>query len=159
MIQGKICIQQNFNIDLEYSSWIFIIRELCDSKSYGLHHSDNMTTIELKIDQKQKGRQWVHETPILEVIFVTLIENSSVITNDTQEPQKYPYHRKQLWSHTSMSNMALKLSQYFHLLMEKPLGHYFQVRAPYYQVAQCDQKTPIPVSSRWQVKFEKAKKA
>ena len=29
--------------------------------------------IELKIDQKQKGRLWVHETPILEVIFVTLI--------------------------------------------------------------------------------------
>ena len=33
------------------------IRELCDSKLSGLHHSDNMATIELKIDQKQKGRQ------------------------------------------------------------------------------------------------------
>ena len=31
-----------------------------------------------------------YETPILEVIFATLTENSSVITNDTQGPQKYP---------------------------------------------------------------------
>ena len=28
----------------------------------------------------------------------------------------------------------------------------------YYQVAQCNQKTPICVASRWQVRFEKAKK-
>ena len=55
-------------------------------------------------------------------------------------------------------NMALKVPWYFHLLMEKPLGHYFQVQSPYYQVAQCTQKTPIPLSSRWQVRFEKAKK-
>ena len=46
------------------------------------------------------------------------------------------------------TNMALKLPQYFYLLMEKPLGRYFQVRSPYYQAAQCNQKTPIPVSSR-----------
>ena len=26
-------------------------------------------------------------------------------------------------------NMALKLPQYFYLLMEKPLGHYFQVQS------------------------------
>ena len=56
------------------------------------------------------------------------------------------------------ANMALKLPQYFYLLMEKPLGRYFQVRPPYYQAAQCNQKTPIAVSSRWQVRFEKAKK-
>ena len=55
-------------------------------------------------------------------------------------------------------NMALKLPQYFYLLMKKPLGCYFQVRSPYYQVAQCNQKTPIPVSWRWQVRSEKAKK-
>ena len=48
----------------------------------------------------------------------------------------------------SFLNMPLKLPQYFYLLMEKPLGCYFQVRSPYYQVAQCTQKTPIPVSSR-----------
>ena len=57
------------------------------------------------------------------------------------------------------ANMALKLPQYFYLLMEKPLGRYFQVRSPYYQATQYNQKTPIPISSRWQVRSEKAKKA
>ena len=56
------------------------------------------------------------------------------------------------------TNMALKLPRYFYLLMEKPLGRYFQVWSPYYQAAQCNQKTPIPVSSRRQVRSEKAKK-
>ena len=45
------------------------------------------------------------------------------------------------------ANMALKLLQYFYLLMEKYLGHYFHVQSPYYQAAQCNQKTPIPTSS------------
>ena len=57
-----------------------------------------------------------------------------------------------------MCDMALKLSRYFYLLMEKPLGRYFQVRSPYYQAAQCNQKTPIPVFSRWQVRSEKVEK-
>ena len=56
------------------------------------------------------------------------------------------------------ANMALKLPRYFYLLMEKPLGCYFQVRSTYYQAAQCNQKTPILVSSRCQVRSEKAKK-
>ena len=34
-----------------------------------------------------------------------------------------------------MRDMALKLSRYFYLLMERPLGRYFQVRSPYYQAA------------------------
>ena len=38
------------------------------------------------------------------------------------------------------ANIALKLPQYFYLLMEKLLGHYFQVRSPYYQATQCNQK-------------------
>ena len=46
------------------------------------------------------------------------------------------------------ANMALKLPQYFNLLMEKPLGCYFQVWSPYYQAAQCNQKADIPVCSR-----------
>ena len=37
-------------------------------------------------------------------------------------------------------DMALKLSQYSYLLMEKPLGRYFEVWSPYYQVAQWNQK-------------------
>ena len=31
---------------------------------------------------------------------------------------------------------------------EKSLGCCFQVQSPYYQVAQCNQKTPIPAFSR-----------
>ena len=46
------------------------------------------------------------------------------------------------------ANMALKLSGYFYLLMEKPLGCYFGLLSPYYQTAQCNQKTLIPISSR-----------
>ena len=42
--------------------------------------------------------------------------------------------------------MVLKLPQYFYLLMEKPLGCYFQVWSPYYEAARCNQKTPIPYS-------------
>ena len=57
-----------------------------------------------------------------------------------------------------MYDMALKLSQYFYLLMEKPLGHYFQVWSPYYQTAQCNQKIQILVSSELQVRSKKAKK-
>ena len=56
------------------------------------------------------------------------------------------------------TGMALKLLWYFHLLMGKPLGCYFQIWSPYYQVAQCNLKTLIPVSSKWQVRSEKAKK-
>ena len=60
--------------------------------------------------------------------------------------------------HTSLCDMALKLSQYFYLLMEKPSCCYFHVWSPKYQVAHGNQKTPIPVSSRWQVRSGKAKK-
>ena len=45
------------------------------------------------------------------------------------------------------ANMAQKVPQYFNLLMEKPLGRYFQVWSSYYQAAQCNQKTPIPTVS------------
>ena len=92
-------------------------------------------------------------TPILKVIFVNLTENSSAVTNDTQGPQKYPQNYT-----LPCANMALKLPRYFYLLMEKPLGRYFLVWSPYYQAAQCNQKTLIPVSSRQQVRSEKAKK-
>ena len=44
-------------------------------------------------------------------------------------------------------NKALKLPQYFYLLIKKPLGCYFQVQSPYY-LAQCNQKTPFSVSLR-----------
>ena len=64
--------------------------------------------IELQIGQKQKGRQWVYEVPIFEVIFVALTENSLVVTNDTQGPPE-------------IADMALQLPQYFYQPMEKIL--------------------------------------
>ena len=39
------------------------------------------------------------------------------------------------------TNIPLKLPQYFYLLMEKSLGHYFQVWSSYCQLAQYNQKT------------------
>ena len=66
--------------------------------------------------------------------------------------------RKSCRNALSCANTALKIPRDFYLLMEKPLGCFFQVWSPYYGVAQCNQKTPIAVSSRWQVRFEKAKK-
>ena len=57
----------------EQRSQIFVkldFRELCDSKLSDLHAFDNMAMIHwVKIGQKQKGRVWVLETPILEIIF------------------------------------------------------------------------------------------
>ena len=57
------------------------------------------------------------------------------------------YTTRKFKGHTSMCNITLELSQYFYLLMEKLLGHYYQVWSPYYQAAQCNQKKPIPLSS------------
>ena len=106
----------------EQRSRIFLklnFRELRDAKLSGLHPFGNMVIIQRsngnKNRSKQIGRMQAHETLILEVIFVTLTENSSVIKNDTQGLQKDLHHQL----------MALKLSQYFHLLIEKPLGRYF----------------------------------
>ena len=44
--------------------------------------------MELKIGKKTE------DALILEVIFVTLTENSSVVKNNSQGPWKYPHHRK-----------------------------------------------------------------
>ena len=69
-------------------------RELCDSTLSGLHIFDKMAIIHYA-GQKQKGKSWVLETPIHEVTFVTLTEKSSIVTDDTQGPLKYPHHWKQ----------------------------------------------------------------
>ena len=55
---------------------------------------------------------------------MTLTENSSVIMNDTQES----IQPETAVGHTSVCKIPLKLNQCFHLLMEKPLGCYFQVQ-------------------------------
>ena len=40
---------------------------------------------ESKRSKNRRDRLGVHEAPILEIVFVTLIEYSSVVTNDIQE--------------------------------------------------------------------------
>ena len=55
-------------------------------------------------------------------------------------------------------NMTLKLTQYFYLLMDKSLDHYFQVCSSCYQAAQCHQKTPTLVSSNDRSGLRKPKK-
>ena len=83
----------------------------------------------------------VHKTPM------TFTENSSVVTNDTQGPWKYPNHNKVLWGYTSMCDMALKLSQYFHLLKSLlAAASKFSLLTITCQAAQGNQKTPIAVS-------------
>ena len=39
----------------------------------------------------KKDRLWFHEAPIPDVIIMTFIENSSVLTKDNKGPQEYPY--------------------------------------------------------------------
>ena len=57
--------------------------ELCDSKLSGLHPFEKMAINHwVKIGRKQKNR------------IVMLTENSSIITNDTQGPQKPQHHQQ-----------------------------------------------------------------
>ena len=71
-------------IFVKLSFWKF-----CDSKLSGLRSFDKLAIIHWV-----ENRLWVYETPIFEVIFVTVTEGSYVVTNDTQGPWKYSYHLK-----------------------------------------------------------------
>ena len=44
---------------------------------------------------------------------MTLTENLSVVTNDTQRPQKYPHHQKYLCGHTSMREHGTETTPLF----------------------------------------------
>ena len=52
---------------------------------------------------------------------------------------------------------VLELPQYFYLLMERPLDHYFQIWSAKLSGNTVQTKNTYPVSSRWQVRSEKAK--
>ena len=110
----------------EQRAQIFVklgFRELHNSKLSDLHAFDNMAIVDcVKIGQKWKGRLWVHETAILEVIFVTLTENSSAVSNDFKNIYTT---RNSCRNKLPCENLTLKLPWYFYLLMEKPLGCYF----------------------------------
>ena len=140
--------------------WIFVklsFRELCDSKLSSLHPFDNIAIIHW-IKNRSKTERWAvssrDTTPwsnFYNLHWELTCHNKWHL--GTSETFTTPEKGTQF-----MPNMALKLPQYFYLLMKKRLGHYFQAQSLYYQVAQCKQKTPVPVASRWQVRSEKAKK-
>ena len=58
--------------------------------------------IEPKIGKNQKGRLWVHETLILEVFFVSLTQNSSIVTNDTN------------WTSETSTLLGIAVETHFH---------------------------------------------
>ena len=89
---------------------------------------------------------------------LTLIENSSVVTMTPSNIRNIHTTGKSCRDALPCTNMALKLPQYFYLLMEKTLGYYFQVQSVYYQAVQCNQKNTYSCISRWQVRSEKVKK-
>ena len=45
--------------------------------------------------------------------FFPCTENTSVVTNNTQGPQKYPHHWKKLWGCTSMRENGTKTTPVF----------------------------------------------
>ena len=96
----------------EWRSQIFVklsFRELCDSKLSGLRPFDNIAIIHwVKNSQKQKIRQWVNETLIVEVIVVTLTENSSKTT-----PVFLTADGEASWSLFPSSVYSLSRSLYF----------------------------------------------
>ena len=126
---------------------------MCDSKLFGLRPFDNMAISWVKDRSEKESSLWVHGAPILDLIFVTLTENSSVVTNYSKGTVKCPDHRKYLLLNT----MALKLPWVF-LPADGESSWSLQVWFPYDNTAQCNQETRFPVSLWWQVRSEKAKK-
>ena len=97
--------------------------------------------------RKQKGTLRVYETNILEAIFMILLENSSLVANDTQGTSRISTPTEiNARTHFHTCDMVVKLPQNFQLPIEELLGHYFLVRSPYSQTAQWKQKTPSPAS-------------
>ena len=112
-----------------------------------------MATIHLKIGQKLNSRLGVHETLILEVIFVTFTYNPSVLTSDTQScseistPPEIDVEIHFYAQHGTKSSLVFL-----------PADRETSCWSPYYRVVQCNQKTPIPVLPRSWISSVKAKK-
>ena len=100
----------------------------------------------------KKGRLWVHETPVFEVIFTTLTENSSIITNDTKGPQNI-----HITGYNCSSTIHTQHDTKTTLVFLPVDGETSCLLLPsYYHAARCNQKTTIPVS-RWQVRSQEVK--
>ena len=70
---------------------------------------------------------WVHETLIFDRIFVTLTENSSVLTCKTQGSREYPTPLEQAVGRHFHVQHGTKITTVFDLLVGKPPGRIFQV--------------------------------
>ena len=98
-----------YSTKFEWRPWIYVKLKyfLCYSKLFGMHPLDNMAIIHwVKNMLKQKGKLWVHETPILEVIFVALTEDSSIVTDDTQDLGNIQTHGN-AWHGTKTTSVLL----------------------------------------------------
>ena len=108
-------------------------RFLGKDTSYNDHYMINMDRQGPKI-----GSNWPLTSPYLQHCssnlsgLIIVVINTSLVTNDTQDLMNIHPSRN---SHrdTFPCMTALKLPLYFYLLMEKPLGYYFQVWSPYYR--------------------------
>ena len=91
--------------------------------------------------------------------FSALTEKLSVITYETRGLYECLHHWKKLQGYTSMSKMVSKTTPAFLPANREALGHYFKDCSFYYKLAQCNKRTPIPITLRlkWQVKSEKNK--
>ena len=81
---------------------------------------------------------------VLEVIFVNLSENSSVVTNDTQGPRihitgRYTPSGLAVGTHFYMQHGTKTIPMFLQADAE-PLVCYFQVRSPYYQAHSATRK-------------------
>ena len=107
-----------------------------------------------KHEEKISG-WWADETLTLEAIFTTFTEKLSVTTNDTRGLQECLHQWKKLQGYTSISKMVPKSTPAFLPANREALGHYFQDFSFYYQLAQCNNRTPIPITLRWQRNYQK----
>ena len=81
--------------------------------------------------------------PILELIFLTLTEKSFVVTNDSQAALVLPTPLEiAVWTHF-LAQHGTKTTPIFLSADGEASYYYLQVSSPYYQAAQCNEKTPI----------------
>ena len=91
---------------------------------------------------------------------MTLNENSSVITNNTQALWEYPHHQKKLLGNTGIRTQHVTKTTTVFLPTDRKASWSLlsSLWSLYQKAAHCNQKAPIPVFSRGQVRSEKAEK-
>ena len=153
--------KDSYLMKFEQRSQIFVklsLREFCDSNLSGLYPFDNMAIIHGVKNCLRRERQTMSSWdtnfwsnfcgPHWELISCNKWHPRSVEISTPEISVGAHFHAQH----------DTKTIQDFYLLIEKPFGCCFQLWCHYYHVAQRNQKTPIPLSSSWQVKSEKSKK-